>query len=70
MAKQTKSMRTSRIRHSEEYKAEALELAEHLGVGAAAQQLGLHESQLYARRSTGLARGSRAAMPSGGRRRR
>lgn len=37
----------SRNRYSQEYKAEALALAEKIGVGAAAGQLGLHESQLY-----------------------
>jgi transposase len=36
-----------RKRHSQEYKAEALALAERVGVPAAAKQLGLHESQLY-----------------------
>jgi len=36
------------IRHSQEYKAEALKLATNLGVSKAAKQLGLHESQLYA----------------------
>jgi transposase len=36
------------IRHSSEYKAEALKLAVDLGVSKAAKQLGLHESQLYA----------------------
>lgn len=37
----------SRKRHSPQYKAEALALAERVGVPAAAKQLGLHESQLY-----------------------
>lgn len=35
------------IRHSQEYKAEALKLASEIGVSKAAKQLGLHESQLY-----------------------
>ena len=38
---------TSRKRYSEEFKAEALALAEGLGVAAAAKELGLHGSQLY-----------------------
>src|SRR5512136_458759 len=46
MAKETKSG-TSRKRHSQQYKAEALALAERVGVPTAAKQLGLHESQLY-----------------------
>ena len=36
------------IRHRQEYKVEALKLAADLGIGKAAKQLGLHESQLYA----------------------
>lgn len=40
-----------RIRHSAEFKAEALQLAEKIGVHAAAEQLGLHSSQLYGWRS-------------------
>lgn len=36
------------IRHSQEYKGEALKLAADLGIAKAAEQLGLHESQLYA----------------------
>lgn len=46
MAKETKPV-TSRKRHSQQYKVEALALAERVGVPAAAKQLGLHESQLY-----------------------
>lgn len=38
---------TSRKRHSQQYKTEALALAERIGVSGAAKQLGLHESQLY-----------------------
>ena len=37
----------SRQRYSQQYKSEALALAEQLGVAAAARQLGLHENQLY-----------------------
>lgn len=51
MARQVKPKKTSRIRHSKEYKTEALKLAEKVGVGPAAEQLGLHESQLYAWRN-------------------
>ncbi|MCX8834550.1 IS3-like element ISVpa2 family transposase [Vibrio parahaemolyticus] len=36
-----------RIIHSPEFKAEALKLADKVGVAAAARQLSLHESQLY-----------------------
>ncbi|GMM91214.1 hypothetical protein MTsN2n6_41900 [Vibrio fortis] len=36
-----------RIIHSPEFKAEALKLAEKMGVAAAARQLSLYESQLY-----------------------
>lgn len=37
----------SRKQHSPEFKAEALQLAEKVGVTQAARQLGLHGSQLY-----------------------
>jgi len=42
---------TARIRHSAEFKSEALLLADKIGVHAAAEQLGLHTSQLYHWRS-------------------
>jgi len=37
----------TRIKHPPEFKAEALKLAEKVGVAAAARQLSLHESQIY-----------------------
>ncbi|MGB2079824.1 MAG: transposase, partial [Vibrio sp.] len=42
-------MRTkkTRIKHAPEFKAEALKLAEKVGVAAAARQLSLYESQIY-----------------------
>ncbi|MEZ9421452.1 IS3 family transposase [Vibrio breoganii] len=40
--------KTKRTRHTEEFKAEALKLAELIGVAKAAKQLSLYESQLYA----------------------
>jgi transposase len=46
MTRASKS-KTIRVRHSAQFKAEALKLAETVGVNAAAQQLGLHASQLY-----------------------
>lgn len=51
MTKASKT-KTRRTRHSAEYKTEALKLTETVGVSAAAKQLGLHDSQLYAWRST------------------
>ncbi|HBB9961659.1 TPA: IS3 family transposase [Vibrio parahaemolyticus] len=42
----------TRIKHSPEFKAEALKLAEKVGVAAAARQLSLHESQIYGCRKT------------------
>ncbi|RAS59130.1 hypothetical protein DET48_12942 [Vibrio diazotrophicus] len=36
----------TRIKHSPEFKAEALKPAEKVGVAAAARQLSLHESQI------------------------
>jgi|SRR5690554_6236665 len=46
MTKKT-STTTKRVRHTPQYRAEALSLAERIGVKAAAGQLGIHESQLY-----------------------
>jgi len=45
--KPQKSAKSTRKRYSEEYKSEALALAEQVGVAPAARQLGVHESQLY-----------------------
>ncbi|MBC6556283.1 transposase [Citrobacter braakii] len=50
----TKSVSTSkkpRKQHSPEFRQEALKLAERIGVAAAARELSLYESQLYAWRS-------------------
>lgn len=41
-----------RIIHSPEFKVETLKLAEKVGVAAAARQLSLHKSQIYAWRKT------------------
>jgi len=51
MTKQTKQGKSSRRRHNQQFKTEALALAERVGVPEAARQLGLHESQLYGWRS-------------------
>lgn len=48
MARATKQDKQSRGQYSSEYKTEALALAARVGVTAAARQLGVHESQLYA----------------------
>lgn len=37
----------TRIKHTSEFKAEALKLADKVGVAAAARQLSLYESQIY-----------------------
>ncbi len=42
----------TRIKHSPEFKAEALKLAEKVDVAVAARQLSLHESQIYGWRKT------------------
>ncbi len=42
----TMTTKKTRIKHSPEFKAEALKLAEKVGVAAAARQLSLHESQI------------------------
>ncbi len=52
MPKQSRSGKATRRRHSQEYKSEALALAEKVGVAEAAVQLQLQPSQLYAWRSS------------------
>lgn len=50
----TKSVSTSkkpRKQHTPEFRHEALKLAERIGIAAAARELSLYESQLYAWRS-------------------
>ena len=51
MIKTTQRRKSSRRRYSEEFRSEALRLADSVGVSAAAKQLGLHSSQLYGWRS-------------------
>ena len=48
MARATKQKKQTRKQYSAEYKSEALALAARVGVTAAAKQLGVNESQLYA----------------------
>ena len=45
------SINQPRKQHTPEFRNEALKLAERIGVAAAARELSLYESQLYARRS-------------------
>lgn len=47
MATKNKVAQRMRKRHGEEFKTEAVALAQKIGVAEAAAQLGLHESQLY-----------------------
>ena len=51
MSNSRKTKSKNRKPYSEEYKAEALKLANTLGVTAAATELGLHSSQIYAWRT-------------------
>ena len=51
MARQPSSMKKTHPRHSQAYKDEALALAARIGVSKAAEQLGLHASQIYGWRS-------------------
>jgi len=48
MSNRKKSTKRARVVRSDEYKIEALKLADTVGVTAAAEQLGLQTSQLYA----------------------
>ena len=60
MTDQKNLKQVSRRRYSPEFKAEALGLAEQVGVAGAAKQLGLHESQLYAWRKKARYEASRS----------
>jgi len=51
MTKATIEQKTPRTRYSQQYKEEALALAERVGTSKAATQLGLKEAQLYAWRT-------------------
>lgn len=51
MTKIVSTSKKPRKQHTPEFRNEALKLAERIGVAAAARQLSLYESQLYAWRS-------------------
>lgn len=51
MTKTVSTSKKPRKQHSPEFRSEALKLAERIGVAAAAHELSLYESQLYAWRS-------------------
>ncbi|EGO8355123.1 hypothetical protein E0V34_25300 [Escherichia coli] len=52
MTKTVSTSKKTRKQHSPEFRSEALKLAERIGVAAAARELSLYESQLYAWRSS------------------
>jgi len=47
MTTRKKTKKSERIPRSDEYKKEAVKLAETVGVTAAARQLGIHTTQIY-----------------------
>lgn len=47
MATRKKQVKKQRNQYSAEYRTEALKLADRVGVSAAAEQLGIHSSQIY-----------------------
>lgn len=51
MTKPVPTSKKPRKQHTPEFRQEALKLAERMGVAAAARELSLYESQLYAWRS-------------------
>ena len=51
MTKSATVSKKPRKQYSPEYRSEALKLAERIGIAAAARELSLYESQLYAWRS-------------------
>lgn len=62
MTKQSGKKTTTRRQHAPEFRAEALALAEKIGVSKAAIELGLHESQLYAWRTKARAARDRSEV--------
>ncbi len=57
MTRAKKSSKSTRKRYSDEFKTEALALAQSVGVVQAARELGVHASQLYGWRSKNAAAG-------------
>jgi len=51
MTSKTGTKKITRRKHSQEFRAGALTLAEKIGISKAARELGLHDSQLYGWRS-------------------
>ena len=51
MTKSASTKKQPRKQHTPEFRQEALKLAERIGVAAAARELSLYESQLYAWRT-------------------
>ena len=62
MTKQTGKKKATRRQHVPEFRAEALALAEKIGVSKAAKELGLHESQLYGWRTKARAAQDRSEL--------
>jgi transposase len=62
MTNQTGMKKATRRQYTEEYRAEALALAERLGVSKAAKELGLHASQLYGWRTKARATQGRSEV--------
>lgn len=60
--KKTVAQPTIRRRHSQQFKDEALALAERVGVSVAARQLGLNENMLYTWRSKKQAKQEQGAV--------
>jgi transposase len=62
MTKQTGKKKATRRQYAPEYRAEALALAEKVGVSQAANELGLHASQLYGWRTKARAAQDRSGV--------
>jgi transposase len=60
MTTQTGKKKATRRQHSPEFRAEALALADKVGVPTAAAELGLHESQIYGWRSKARTKADRS----------
>ena len=56
MTSKTGTKKTTRRKYAPEFRAEALALAEKIGISKAAKELGVHESQLYGWRSKARAK--------------
>ena len=65
MTNKTGTKKAPRKQHSQDFRKEALALAEKIGVSKAAEELGLHSSQLYGWRSKARVKHDQSELEQG-----